>query len=446
MRTIGVLDRTGTLLGPLEQLALDGPEAEVVDLGSPVGFGPHSPRVDVLLLGPRELTPTGLWRVAGWHKAHPASAVAAAVDAVDGWSRKELDAHDVRSSFRGRPTPSKLLRVLAECGEELDRLSADVAQMDDQDSADAPSVPAWAQPRTEEAVDPVAEEEPTSAARTPADGLLVTVASASGGSGKTFFATNLAAHLARQGQRVLLVDVDLQFGEVAPVLQMRHPYSVYDGLYGRGGEALPRGTFREQLDVLVCRHTLGFDVLTAPRDPSLADHVGAADAVCVLDAVLPRYDTVIVDTPPSLNEVVLVALDRSDVVAVMATLDVPSLKNLGVFLKTLERLRPDCGGLRLILNKVEEDVGITVKQAQDAFDGRFVGWIPADRGVSRSINAGAPIVAGSPRSHVAHALVDTIRSTLASPVGGQPASSTAKHSRRTRHRRSARRPLARGGS
>lgn len=427
MTIVGVLDRTGVLVGPVEQAAtvasLNG-GSEVWDLGSSVRFGPQSPRVDVLVLGPRELTVTALRRVARWRDAHPASAVVATVGATGGRSRDDLVASGVRFAVPGEPSVAKLARALRRCDEELARLADDMAGM--VPASDEPSPvaqPSWARPvddEADEAADDLVDE-PEAASRRPGDGVLITIASATGGSGKTFFATNLAANLARRGQRVLLVDLDLQFGEVAPVLRLRHPYSVYDGLYGAGGVPLPAGALAEQFERLVCHHELGFDVLTAPRDPSLADYVGARDAVRVLDVVLPLYETVIVDTPPSLNEVVLVALDRSDIVPVLATLDVPSLKNLGVFLNTLRRLRLDDRHIRLILNKVEPDVGITARQAQESFNGRFIGFVPADRSVSRSINAGRPIVEDSPRSSVAKALVEAIGACYPRALADPPA-------------------------
>jgi Flp pilus assembly CpaE family ATPase len=79
---------------------------------------------------------------------------------------------------------------------------------------------------------------------------------------------------------------------------------------------------------------------------------------------------------------------------------VPSLKNLTVFLDTLKRLRLDDSHVRLLLNKVEADIGITVAQAQETFDGRFVGAIPTSRAVSRSINAGTVVIASEPRATV----------------------------------------------
>jgi MinD-like ATPase involved in chromosome partitioning or flagellar assembly len=269
---------------------------------------------------------------------------------------------------------------------------------------------------------------------------MLTVASATGGCGKTFFATNLAALCARSGSKVLLVDLDLQFGEVAAALRVRHPYSVYDGLYDAQGRPLPERELEEHLHELVFPHSLGFDVLTAPRDPALADYVGARDATRVLDAVSPRYDVIVVDTPPSLNEVVLTALDRSDVVVVLATLDVPSLKNLTVFLETLRRLHIDDSRLRLMLNKVEDDIGINVGQAQDAFDKRFVAEIPLARIVSKSINAGTVVVELEPRGAVSRAVGRAAANILPPELVQVASPQDAAEPRKGRLRRMFRRP------
>jgi MinD-like ATPase involved in chromosome partitioning or flagellar assembly len=256
-------------------------------------------------------------------------------------------------------------------------------------------------------------------------GLVVTVCSATGGCGKTFLATNLAGLVARTGRSVLLVDLDLQFGEVAAALRIRHPYSVYDGLYDGHGDNLPPTELGEHLHELVARHALGFDVLTAPRNPALSDYVGASDADHVLSVVVERYDVVIVDTPPSLNEVVLTALDRSDVVPVLATLDVPSLKNLSVFLDTLRRLKVPDDTLRLVLNKVDADVGISTHDAQKAFDNRFIAELALDRAVSRSINCGTVVVDTAPRAKVSKQIVTALPALLPAELAEAPASTPA---------------------
>jgi MinD-like ATPase involved in chromosome partitioning or flagellar assembly len=401
VRSVAVLDRTGAL-----QHALRSQDLDVGDMRA-AEFDAQPPDVDVLIVGEQELTSVGLRRLARWRRLQPVGAVVAQIGDVEPHCG-DLRAAGVQHVMRGRPTPAKMRNVLRRADLTLAELvvaagrftpgsfdtSVDVdTEVPEDDVVDAyPSDP-------DEPVGPIAK--------------LVTIASATGGCGKTFFATNAASLFASAGARVLLVDLDLQFGEVAAALQVQHAYSLYDGLYGTNGERLPASAMREHLDDLVHHHPLGFDVLTAPRDPVLADFVGARDAMTLLDAVLPRYDIVIADTPPSLNDVVIAALDRSDLVAVLATLDVPSLRNLTSFLDVLQRLDMNDHRVRLVLNKAEREVGITVEQANDAFGGRFEGVLPVDRAVSRSVNLGTTVAVHEPRAKISRALVPAINGLLA---------------------------------
>ena len=409
VRSVAVLDRTGALQHALRSQGLD-----VWDM-RPAEFDAQPPDVDVLLVGAQELTTVGLRRLARWRRMQPIGAVVAHIGDVEP-HRGDLRAAGVQHVVRGRPTPAKLRNVmrradltLAElvvaAGRFVPEQRSDIYDSDLDMDVDEP---------VDDGVEEFANAYP-SEPEEPAGPLakLVTIASATGGCGKTFFATNAASLFANAGARVLLVDLDLQFGEVAAALQVQHAYSLYDGLYGTSGERLPASAMREHLDDLVHHHPLGFDVLTAPRDPVLADFVGARDAMTLLDAVLPRYDIVIADTPPSLNDVVIAALDRSDLVAVLATLDVPSLRNLTSFLDVLRRLDMDDQRVRLVLNKAERDVGVTVDQANDAFGGRFEGVLPVDRAVSRSVNLGTTVAVHEPRAKISRALVPAINGLLA---------------------------------
>lgn len=385
---VAVVDRTGALVAPVRSVAagLD-PSPTVVEAERPAELSAEDLAADVLVVGAKELTGAGLKRVQSWHAVHPhASVIAQLGDSAP--TAAVLRAHGVTAWFRGEGTASRLEPLLSQALDEL----ADVV-------GDVEAVP------FEELVD-----------AGPREALLLTVASATGGCGKTFLATNTAAHLASAGRRVLLVDFDLQFGEVAAALQIRHGYSVYDGLYDNTGRALPEEALSEHLDELVFHSPLGFDVLAAPRDPALADYITADDAAHVLDTTATAYDVVIVDTPPSLNDVVLTAIDRSALIAVVTILDVPSLRNLTSFLEIMAELDVADDRMRLVLNKVEDDIGIDVGQAQDAFGGRFVAEVPASKAASRSINTGTVVLRSEPRSPLARAMVRTIEALLPDTV------------------------------
>jgi Flp pilus assembly CpaE family ATPase len=401
VRSVAVVDRTGALQSVLRWGQLEVLELRATDLDLAL------PDVDVLLVGARELTSTGRRRISRWRRMFPAGTVIAHIDGLT-VDRELLKLCGVSHTLRGRLTPGKLDNALLHADTSLSELVLATGRLHPQPYPDeaVPAEPIEVVDGLEDAGGNWVDEIDVSDDALPGSrAKLLTIASATGGCGKTFYATNIASLFAKAGARVLLVDLDLQFGEVAAALQVQHAYSLYDGLYGTSGERLPASAMREHLDDLVHHHPLGFDVLTAPRDPVLADFVGARDAMTLLDAALPRYDVVIADTPPSLNDVVIAALDRSDAVCVLATLDVPSLRNLTAFLDVLKRLALDDRRTRLVLNKAEPDVGVTVEQANDAFDGRFETVLPADRAVSRSVNLGTTVVVHEPKSRISRALV-----------------------------------------
>ena len=232
------------------------------------------------------------------------------------------------------------------------------------------------------------------------DGATFTVSSATGGCGKTFYATNLAYFLAHHTRRrVCIADFDLQFGEVSTALRLRPKYTSYDLV-----ERLDDEELDEHIEEYLVPHETGTWVLAAPKDPGEADRFGAQDVTRILDALRRRFDYVVVDTPAQLSEIVLAAFDRSDMLFTLATLDLPSVRNMGVFLTTLQRLKIPSDNIRLILNKEESNVGIEVDQVEKLFPQGFSSVLPYSREVSRSINLGMPVLAASPGTDVSRKL------------------------------------------
>lgn len=232
--------------------------------------------------------------------------------------------------------------------------------------------------------------------RTP--GRVVTITSATGGCGKTFFATNLAYFLdANTSGTACIVDLDLQFGEVSTTLRLRPKYTIADAL---DREASGDASIAEQLRDYMIGHETGVQVLAAPRDPADADRISPAEVTKVIDAARKHYDWVVVDTPAALSEIVLAAFETSDELYTMATLDLPSIRNMSVFLSTLEKLDMPSDKVRLVLNKAEHDVGIDVEQVTRLFPRGFDAVLPYAKEVSRSINVGMPVMASSPASEI----------------------------------------------
>lgn len=233
-------------------------------------------------------------------------------------------------------------------------------------------------------------------------GTVIAVVSATGGCGKTFLATNVAYHLQSQLQkRTCLIDLDLQFGELSTALRLKPRYTIRDlvSFDDADDDELAR-RFEDYLE----RHESGVFVLAGPEEPADADAIEASHVTRVLEAARSRFDYVIVDTPAALSEAVLVAVEQADQVLSLATLDLPSVRNLGVLLATLKKLKVPSERVKLILNKVEPDVGIDAARVEKYFPQGFAMTIPYGREVNRSLNMGQPALAYAPRSEVSKAM------------------------------------------
>ena len=231
-----------------------------------------------------------------------------------------------------------------------------------------------------------------------------TVSSATGGCGKTFYATNMALLLSQQTDaKVVLVDLDLQFGEVTTALRLHPNYTIFDVLrIEEGDESVDLAS---HIDEYVVSFENRFDVLAAPKDPAQADRITPVEVTRVIETLRTRYDYVVVDTPTALAETVLAAFDLSERLYVMCTLDLPSVRNLGMFLQTLQKLRISSEAVSLVLNKVEKDVGISVDQITKLFPQGFRSTLPYAREVSKSINLGKPVIVSYPETEVSRGLI-----------------------------------------
>ena len=245
-------------------------------------------------------------------------------------------------------------------------------------------------------------------------GKLVTVFSAKGGCGKTTLATNLAAALADRGRReVCLVDLDLAFGDVAIALQLFPAHTIADAV------PLADSLDAQALASLLTPHSPGLTTLVAPIEPGTAESIPATLVATILDLLKQMYDFVVVDTPPAFDDHVLAAFDQSDMVALLATLDIPALKNLKLTLETLDLLNYPRERWRLVLNRADSKVGLAVNEVEKTLKAPIVAQIPSSRDVPASINRGVPIVLDDPKHPVSLAIKDFAENDIA--AGSSPA-------------------------
>jgi pilus assembly protein CpaE len=236
-----------------------------------------------------------------------------------------------------------------------------------------------------------------------ADGRVVTVFAAKGGVGKTTVSTNLAVELATGGARVLLVDLDLAFGDVAISLALMPARTSVD-MVAMSGHLDAQG-----LASVVTTHESGLDALCAPAHPGDAERIPATSVTELLRVARRIYDFVIIDTPPAFTEHVLVALDSSDVTILLGTLDIPAIKNLRLALDTLDQLGHPRESLVLVLNRSDAKVGLSASDVTSALGRPIAVEIPNSVAVPAATNRGEAIVFSQPKHPVSMAVKTLVR-------------------------------------
>jgi pilus assembly protein CpaE len=221
---------------------------------------------------------------------------------------------------------------------------------------------------------------------TTAPGKMIAVLGPKGGTGKTLTSCNLAGALASAGRSVIVVDLDLQFGDVGLALGIRPDKTIYD-LATAGGSL-----DAEKVEDFLSDHDSGIRALLAPRRP---DHAGAV----TVDFVRELFDTlremaefVVVDTPPGFTPEVIAAIDRSSHVCVVAMLDALSLKNTKLAMETLELMEYDPGSIKVVLNRADSRVGVTPEDVSTLLGRAPDIRVPSHRDITRSVNEAMPIV------------------------------------------------------
>ena len=232
------------------------------------------------------------------------------------------------------------------------------------------------------------------------EGRIFTVFSGKGGCGKTMLAINLAYHLAQIGDAsVIIVDLNLQFGNAATFLDLQPRHTIIECLQGDGvveDEVLVR---------MPARHESGLSVLSGPDDPADAEELRPEHVHALLDALRQKYDFVIVDTASKFDEHILTALDMSDKVLLISDTLVPSVRNTQRCLKVFEKLGYEYDKIVLVVNRCDKRVGAKPKELQQAFEKPIETFVPNDFGpVMNSVDAGLPVAEVAEKSEVVAAI------------------------------------------
>jgi pilus assembly protein CpaE len=220
-------------------------------------------------------------------------------------------------------------------------------------------------------------------------GKIVVVYSPKGGVGTTTLATNLAIGLLNGDKKVLLVDSNIQFGDVAIFLNVQAKNSI--------AEIAPRA---EDLDEEVVRNVVtlhpssGLNVLPAPPNPEDAENINSEQIAKALQFMRSIYDYVVVDTNSYLSEVVQSSLAVADIIILVTSQDIPSIKNNSLFLSLADATGIDRNRILFVMNQFDRRIGITPERVSENLKHEIILTIPNDERlmVNASINKGVPLI------------------------------------------------------
>jgi pilus assembly protein CpaE len=247
--------------------------------------------------------------------------------------------------------------------------------------------------------EPAAPASPPPVPVRPRKARVTTCYSPKGGVGRSVLAVNLAAVLAARGRRTVLVDGDVELGDVALMLRLAPDHSVVDA--AMAGEALDAVL----LEQLCSRHeSSGLSVLAAPGMPMRGDRTPPGGLARVLEVLRDVADHVVVDTRGGLSEEALELVQASDDVVLVASLDVPSLRGARIGVQVLQLMDVPLERVLVVLNRADAKVHLTRRDVERVLAMRVDVAVPSDGFVPQSVNQGLVAALERPRGRFAAAM------------------------------------------
>ncbi|SNS09104.1 pilus assembly protein CpaE [Geodermatophilus saharensis] len=252
-------------------------------------------------------------------------------------------------------------------------------------------------------------------------GRVITVASPKGGVGKTTVATNLAVGLAATApQGTVLVDLDVQFGDVASALGLVPEYTLPDAVHG------PASQDTMVLKTFLTQHPSGLLAVCGSDSPAAGDTVTAGDVARLLTALAREFRYVVVDTAPGLSEQTLAAIDGATDVVLLSSMDVPGVRGLRKEVQVLGELGMIPAGRHVVMNMADPKGGLSQRDVESAIGTGVDVVVPRSAAVPASTNQGVPILASGRKDPAARELRALVSRFSATPLV-KPGRYRAKH-------------------
>jgi pilus assembly protein CpaE len=233
-------------------------------------------------------------------------------------------------------------------------------------------------------------------------GRVVMIFSPKGGAGCTTLATNLAVTLHNPESPVVLVDANLQFGDLPIFLNVQGRNSVVD-LAPRVDE-LDDEVVNE---VLIVHKDSGVKVLAAPFHTEQAADVSGEQFGRVINYLRRMFSYVIVNCPPYITDSVAYTIKAADIIVLVTTQDIPAIRNVRLFLDLASNEEIDRNKILLVMNRFDRRIGITPEKVSESFKHDILAVVPFDeRTVLPAVNRGVPFMITDKKSPIARSILD----------------------------------------
>jgi len=238
-------------------------------------------------------------------------------------------------------------------------------------------------------------------------GTIVSVFGSKGGIGKTTLATNLSAGIALESRtRVALVDLDLQFGDVALVMDIRPEKTISDMV-----ESLDK-LDADLVEALLATHTTGVRVLPAPLHIDGSEAITGEHVQRILDTLSAAYDYVILDTANNLNETVLAALDMSTLILLVTTPEVPCIKRTKSVLELMKHWQYSDDKVKLVVNKANRRADASPEDIASVLEYPAFWQLPFDQTADAVFRTGGLFVQTKPKANISRSILELSRKVL----------------------------------
>ena len=246
-------------------------------------------------------------------------------------------------------------------------------------------------------------------------GKMIAVFSSKGGCGTSFIATNLAAVTSA---KTILVDLNLQAGDLPLYLGVESKYSMADMVEKRSR------LDDELINSLVTPYSSSLSLLAAPKEADSADEIEPQHIFEVLQRLRESYDYIVLDPQHTFDSITLAALDQSDEIVLVLSLDIPAIRSTQRSLQIFDRLGYPRKKVRIVVNRFSKQIDLDLRQVEKFLGEPVVGFVPSDYQTAvNSINLGTPLVQAEPTSKIANEIrriAQTITGSAAAVAEAKP--------------------------